>query len=149
MNCVYFSTDFWDLLYFHNKKCIFLLMHPRKIIHQNSLNMIIPSGIRILHPYNLHIVCLTDGIFFRSRSCTTASSKCSFPSSSIARTGSSFFPAFRTQQNQSAPYKTDHHMSCCPETPAIWQLLCESHTYSGKARYFRAHASGFQEMHFR
>ena len=38
-------------------------MHPRKIIHQNSLNMIIPSGIRILHPYNLHIVCLTDGIF--------------------------------------------------------------------------------------
>lgn len=39
-------------------------MHPRKIIHQNSLNMIIPSGIRILHPYNLHIVCLTDGIFF-------------------------------------------------------------------------------------
>lgn len=43
--------------------CCFLMPNG-KIVNQNPLNMMIPSGIGILHPDNLHLVSLTDGVLF-------------------------------------------------------------------------------------
>ena len=39
-------------------------MQHRKILHQNLLNMVVPPGIGIFYPDNLHFMGFADGVLF-------------------------------------------------------------------------------------
>ena len=67
-----------------------------KTADQDVFGIVVVSSTGIVHPDQFKSMFPADGVLFASCRCTALPSRCSFPSSSMDKTGSSAFPAIRS-----------------------------------------------------